>query len=218
MKKLLFSAAVLAIACTSCKKAEDKAVETSSTDSVKVETPATETASENAAPPSKEEMEKAWGEYMTPGDMHKMLASETGNWTAAMTMFMDPANPTKSESSVEIKMGLGGRYQESRYKGKVDGMDFEGIATVGYNNASQKFESTWRDNMGTGLMFTTGEYDPATKSITFTGSSTDPMTKKDKKFRELYTIVDDNTRKMEMFEDDPRGKEYKSMEIILKRK
>jgi len=44
------------------------------------------------------------------------------------------------------------------------------------------------------------------------------MTKKDKRFREVYTWVDDNTRKMEMFESDPSGKEYKSMEIEMKRK
>lgn len=217
MKKLLLSATVLAVTMTGCKKAEDKAVETGSADTVKVETPAAETA-EAAAPPSKEEMEKAWGEYMTPGDMHKMLASETGSWKASMTMYMEPGKPSKSESAVDIKMVMGDRYQESHYKGKVDGMDFEGVATVGYNNASKKFESTWRDNMGTGLMFTTGEYDPASKSITFTGSSVDPMTKKEKMFKEIYTIVDDNTRKMEMFDTDPTGKEYKSMEIELKRK
>lgn len=217
MKKILICASILSLAFTGCKKAEDKAVETGSTDTVKVETPVAETT-EAATPPSKEEMEKAWGEYMTPGDMHKMLASEVGTWKATMTMYMDPANPTKSEATSEIKMVMGGRYQESHYKGKMEGMDFEGVATVGYNNASKKFESTWKDNMGTGLMFTTGDYDPASKTITFTGSTVDPMTKQEKKFKEIYTIVDNNTRKMEMFDTDPSGKEYKSMEIELKRK
>ncbi|NUY81573.1 DUF1579 domain-containing protein [Flavobacterium sp. MAH-1] len=217
MKKLLLCAAVLALTVTGCKKAEDKAVETGSADTVKVEAPAAETA-ETAAPPSKEEMEKAWGEYMTPGEMHKLLASDVGSWKANMTMYMDPTNPTKAESTADIKMVMGGRYQEAHYKGKIDGMDFEGVASVGFNNASKKFESTWMDNMGTGVMYTTGEYDPASKSITFKGSSVDPMTKKEKGFREVYTFVDDNTRKMEMFDSDPTGKEYKSMEIELKRK
>jgi hypothetical protein len=36
-------------------------------------------------------------------------------------------------------------------------------------------------------------------------------------YRETYTIVDANTRKMEMF-DTKNGQEYKSMEIIMKRK
>ena len=36
-------------------------------------------------------------------------------------------------------------------------------------------------------------------------------------YRETYTFVDANTRKMEMF-DTKGGKKYKSMEIVMKRK
>ncbi len=49
------------------------------------------------------------------------------------------------------------------------------------------------------------------------GTMVDPITGKERKVREVYTIVDDNTRKMEMFETVDGGEEYKSMEIVMKR-
>lgn len=164
-------------------------------------------------------MMKAWEAYATPGDMHKMLASEVGTWTTHSKMWMDPsAPPIESSGSVEIKMAYGGRYQTGAHKSSMMGQPFEGTSTVGYNNAAKKFESTWIDNMGTGVMYSTGAYDAKSKSIKFTGTCVDPMTRTEKTFREVYTIVDNNTRKMEMFDIDPTGKEYKSMEMIMKRK
>jgi hypothetical protein len=216
MKKTILAAAALLTIATACKEktTETTTVNNDTTTVVKDETPA-----EAAKPMDSAAMMKAWTDYATPGDMHKMLASEAGSWTTESSMWMDPsAPPEKSTGSAEIKMAYGGRYQTSVHKGTIMGQPFEGTATVGYNNASKKFESTWMDNMGTGVMYSTGDYDAASKSITFSGRCVDPMTGKEKTFREIYTIVDDNTRKMEMFDTDPSGKEYKSMEMTMKRK
>ncbi|SRX75371.1 hypothetical protein AEQU3_02365 [Aequorivita antarctica] len=71
--------------------------------------------------------------------------------------------------------------------------------------------------MGTGLSVMRGKYDEASKSTTLTGSMVDPMTGKEKQMRQVYTIIDDNTRKMEMFDTPAGGKETKNMEIIMKR-
>ena len=47
------------------------------------------------------EADKNWMTYMTPGDMHKMMASWDGEWTETITMWMDPeAPPTKSEAGI----------------------------------------------------------------------------------------------------------------------
>ncbi|MGK4568457.1 DUF1579 domain-containing protein [Flavobacterium sp. 3HN19-14] len=118
----------------------------------------------------------------------------------------------------ENKMILGGRYQQSTHKGMYMGMPFEGMSTVGYNNASGEYNETWVDNMGTGVMYLTGKYDPATKAVNYTGDCVDPMTKKSKKIKQTYTIVDENTRRLESYENDPSGKEYKSMDITMTRK
>jgi|SRR5690606_16951483 len=173
----------------------------------------------SASAQTEAEMEKAWAAYMTPGKVHSMLASEVGSWDEEMTMWMGPgAQPQKFKMNCEISMIMGGRYQQGRHTGDMMGMPFEGISVVGYNNASGKMESTWVDNMGTGIMYMNAPYDGSSKTIEFKGDVVDPMTKKNKKFREVYTIVDENTRKMEMYDVGPNGKEYKSMEIIMKRK
>lgn len=165
-------------------------------------------------------MEKAWKEYATPTEPHKRMASETGTWNEDLTFWMSPEdkNPQKYTATAEIKMILGGRYQEQKHTGKVMGMDFEGISVVAYNNASGEYTSTWIDNMATGLMVGTGKFDEATKSTTFLGEMTDPLTKKSKKTKQIVTIIDNDTQKMESFDTSPDGNEFKSMEILMKRK
>jgi hypothetical protein len=218
MKKTILSLAAIVLMATACKKAE----ETPAADA----TPADSTAvapteiAEAAKPMDSAAMMKAWEAYATPGEPHKMLAMDNGNWSAESTMYMsanDP-KPMKTAMTATSKMVMGGRYQESRYSGNMMGQPFEGVATVGYNNASKKYESTWMDNMGTGVMYMTGDYDTATKTMNMSGDCVDPMTGKAKKVRETFAIVDDNTRKMEMFDTDASGKEYKSMEIVMTRK
>lgn len=98
------------------------------------------------------------------------------------------------------------------------GQAFEGISTVGYDNASKEIVSSWLDNMGTNIMQMRGKYDGISKTMDMKGECTDPMTGKIKTVRETYTLVDDNTRKMEMYDTDPNGKEFKSMEIVMTRK
>jgi hypothetical protein len=165
---------------------------------------------------SQDEM-KAWQAYMTPGDVHKMLAKSDGKWKEDVSMWMQPgAPPTKSTSTCVNKMIMGGRYQESRHTGNMMGQPFEGISTVGYDNARKVLVSTWIDNMGTGIMYMEGTWDAASKSATFKGKATDPMTGKEMDVREVFTIVDDNTQKMEMF-NVMNGQEFKTMEIMFTR-
>lgn len=162
---------------------------------------------------------KAWMDYMTPGDIHKMLAKSDGDWDADMTMWM-AANtpPTKTTGTCTNKMILGGRYQESKYAANMNGMPFEGIGTTAYDNALKKFVSTWIDNMGTGIMVMEGSWDNASKSLTTKGKTIDPTTGKEVTIREVFKIVDDNTQILEMYTIPTGGKEYKNMEIKLTRK
>ena len=216
MKKIILAVSVLSLCFASCKNETKVATETENemvTDTiVKTESETPEVLMDSVA------MEKAWEAYMTPGEPHKMMAAEEGKWNNEMTFWMGAGGePTKATSTAEIKMILGGRYQETNYKGNMMGMPFEGRATTAFDNNTKEFVATWIDNMGTGMMVTRGIYDDATKSTTSTGTMVDPMTGKERKIREIYTIVDDNTRKMEMFETLEGGEEYKSMEFVMKR-
>lgn len=96
---------------------------------------------------------KAWQDYMTPGDVHKMMAKYNGEWNEEVTMWMAPgAPPTVSKATAKNEMIMGGRYQLSKSTGNMMGMPFEGMSTVGYDNAKKQFTSTWIDNFGTGTM------------------------------------------------------------------
>jgi len=162
---------------------------------------------------------KAWTEYMTPGDIHKMLAKSDGEWNEDMSMWMAPGAPVQKSTATCInKMILGGRYQSSTHTGSFSGMPFEGVSTIAFDNAKKILITTWIDNMGTGLMVMEGKWDDKTKTLNTKGKQTDPMIGKDMIVRETLQIIDDDTQKMEMFMTPVGGKEYKSMEIVLTRK
>jgi len=212
MKKLLLAvfAASLVIACDKVKM--DVKTSSDKTDSA---------ANETWKPVDSATATKAWMDYSTPGAMHTMLAKSDGFWNGENTMWMEEGGkPMNSTSEANNKMVFDGRYQVSEHKGDFMGMPFEGLSITGYDNSKKKFVSTWIDNMGTGIMNLEGTWNASTKSIEFKGKMTDPSRPgKDCNVREVYTFVDDNTQKMEMYGPDSKtGKEFKTMEIKYTRK
>jgi hypothetical protein len=224
MKKLIITVAVVSLSLSNCgeKKKEAEGVTEPATTNVKsVDSAAVITPeAANINPPvDSATMAKAWENYMTPGDMHRWLAQSEGKWDADFTFWSNPGAKaeTGTQMKVETRMILGGRYQESVYKGKVNGMDFEGRGISGYDNSRKKFVSTWVDNFGTGLMYMEGNFDVHLKTLTTKGKTADMVTGAEKPVREVLTIVDDKHQVMEMY-DTKNGEEYKSMEIKLKKK
>jgi hypothetical protein len=169
--------------------------------------------------PDSATMMKNWEAYMTPGEAHQMMASWNGTWTGEVTMWMTAdAPPSKSRATAVNKMVLGGRYQQTTIKGNFNGMPFEGMSTLAFDNEKKVYISTWIDNMGTGLMVSQGPWDAASKSITFTGRMVDPATRKEVEFKEIFKPIDNNYQVMEMYATGPDGKEFKTMEIKYTRK
>jgi hypothetical protein len=130
----------------------------------------------------------------------------------------DSPEPQKAKSVATYKMILDGKYQEGTFKGEMFGMPFEGRGMTAYDNASKEFITTWIDNMGTGMLVSRGQYDEVSKSITFNGKMVDPVTGKEKKVKEVITFIDDKNQKMEMFEVNSDGTEFKNMEILSKKR
>jgi len=173
-------------------------------------------------PPAMSKEEQAMMEAMAKasavGPNHKLLASMVGDWSFVMKMWMDPsAPPSETKGTVSNHSLLGGRYVQGEFKAPVMGMPFEGVSVNGYDNVTQQFVSTWFDNMSTGIMFMTGTYDAATKSLTYLGEMADPMNPSVKvKSREVIRLVNDSQHVMEMFETRG-GKETKTMEVTYTR-
>jgi hypothetical protein len=155
----------------------------------------------------------------TPGPQHQHLAKMAGDWTFTSTVWMQAgAQPQTSTGTMHAEMLMGGRYVEHHWKGNMMGMEFEGQGTEAYDNVSKQWVSTWIDNMGTGLMMQTGTGNDAMSSFDYRGDMWDGMSGKKVRTHSVITWIDDNTFKNEMFAPTPDGKEFKTMEIVAKRK
>ncbi|PZR29579.1 MAG: hypothetical protein DI535_02370 [Citrobacter freundii] len=215
---LIFCAALAIAACNNASETEETKTPKDSTTTTP--TPTTE-ATEPAPVLDSATMMKNWMDYATPGEVHKMMASWNGNWDGEVTMWETPTSaPQKSTTKAVNKMIFGGRYQISTHTGNMMGMPFEGQSIVGYDNGKKQFVSSWIDNMGTGIMYLTGPWDSASKSITLTGKMVDPSAGNGHEvtMKEVLKIIDDNTQIMEMYYPGKDGKEFKTMEIKSVRK
>ena len=186
-----------------------------------VAAPTTNTGAE----PSQDEMMKMMFEMAKLNENHKLLAELVGNWNYVVRMWIDPsAPPSESKGTATRKAEMGGRYfvmdASGKFSmpgpdGKMQQFDFKGRATEGYDNAKQKFVSSWIDNMGTGIMLSEGTYDPATKTFTF-HATYDMAPGVQTKIRETIKITDKDHHVMEWFEQRG-GQEVKTMEIAYTR-
>jgi hypothetical protein len=221
MKKIILCFSLLALfAVQACKNDEKQEAATniyhhSDTNA----SAASEPAAEQQPPMDSAAQTKAWEAYMTPGPMHKWLASTDGKWEAEFTFWHSADAPPQkgAKAKAQFKTILDGRYQESVYKGDMFGMPFEGRGMTAYDNAKKKFITTWIDNMGTGMMYMEGTYDENSRTLTCTGKSVDPITGRETEMREVLRVIDDEHQVLEMY-DKKGGPEYKSMEIKLTKK
>jgi hypothetical protein len=181
--------------------------------------------------PSAEEMKKMMQQMMDLSKLnenHKLLASLDGTWTYTVKMWMNPdpsAKPDESKGVAVRKALMDGRFVQMDVTGsmKIPGPDgkprdmaFKGRSTEGYDNVKKKFIGTWMDNMGTGMMFTEGDYDSASKTFTYTGEF-EMMPGMKQKVREVLKLTDKDHMVFEWYEDHG-GKEARTMEISYTRK
>jgi hypothetical protein len=173
--------------------------------------------------PNPQEMMKQMMELSKLNENHKLLADLDGNWTYTIKFWMNPdpnAKPEESKGTAVRKSIMNGRFSTLDVTGKMempgaDGkkkeMTFIGHGIEGYDNVKKKFVGSWIDNMGTGIMFSEGTYDPATKTFTY-NSEFEPMPGMKQKIREVIKVPDNNHMMLEWYEDRG-GQEVKTMEI-----
>jgi Protein of unknown function (DUF1579) len=164
---------------------------------------------------------KAMMEAGALGEPHKMLAKSNGTWTANMTYWkgMDDAAGSKMTGTQVTTSILSGHFQQSKFSGDFMGMPWEGISTIGYDNTTKEYVSTWMENMSTNIMSMSGTWDNATNSLNMTGKQKNPANGLECNMRETFKIIDDNNHVMELYGPDPKtGKEFKMVEIKYTKK
>jgi hypothetical protein len=173
--------------------------------------------------PNQQEMMKQIMEMSKLNENHKLLSGLDGNWNYTIKFWMNPdpnAKPEESKGTAVRKSIMDGRFSIMDVTGKMempgpDGkkneMTFKGHGIEGYDNVKKKFVGSWIDNMGTGIMFSEGDYDPATKTFTYT-SEFEAIPGMKQQIREVLKIVDNNHMTFEWYENRG-GNEVKTMEI-----
>ena len=167
--------------------------------------------------------EKAWMDAAMPGEAHARLAQLAGTWDAVVK-FWDPNTGKESTSGGTMvnTMIHDGRWLQHEFKGSftfaegMPPMPFTGSGLWGYNNVTKKYESTWTDNMSTGIMMSSGSYDAASNSYTMTSEMESPMGGK-VKHREVFKILGPDKHVMEMYGTEAGKPEKKVMEITYTR-
>jgi len=149
---------------------------------------------------------------------HKILAAEEGTWDAKISSYMaGPDTPPAVSKGVEVNTLMpGGMFLISKFEGDMAGVKFEGRGHFGYDPLKKQYVGTWIDSMSPALTVLEGSYDAKTKTITYTGSGVDPMSKTKYTQKMATTTKDDGTRHFTFsMKSEQTGDKYvKFMEIV----
>ena len=224
MKSLILMSYVVTWLLSGCNNQSKPETSTTNVDAANSPNPSATTVDnisnkDTSLPVDQADREKAYKDYMTPGPMHKLLASLNGEWQGDVTFWpARGARPIKSTSSVVNKMLYGGLFQEGIHKSTINGTPYETKLIWGYDNVKKEFFILAIDNMGSGFGHLEGTYDTASKVFNFVLHKTDPVTGEDNIFREVRKIVNTDRQEMKMYQTEKKtGKEYQSLEIIYSR-
>ncbi len=164
-------------------------------------------------------MKAKWEKNAAPNEHHKALEPLIGTWNYNLRWWMDPSQaPSESKGSNTNAWIMGGRFVQQNTTGEAMGQPFEGMGITGYDNVKGEYTSLWLDNMSTGIMTASGQYDAATKTLTEQCTFSCPMTEeKAMQGKGVLKLLDANHYTYEMYGKGPDGKEFRSMEIVYER-
>lgn len=163
--------------------------------------------------------------YGALNENHGYLKQFEGEWVCKTKWWMAADAPAMENTFASTaKIAFDGHFLIEKVTGNMsmgEGMPeqpFSGMSIVGYDNHKKQFFSTWMDNMMSGMMTEYGSASQGGKVFTFEGENYCCMTDKVAKSKSIVTIIDANTRKLEMWGPGLDGKVYKAMEISYTRK
>ena len=157
--------------------------------------------------------------YTAPNENHKALEPLVGKWKSSVKFWMsNGTQPEVSEGTSENHWIMGGRFVEQDFKGTSMGQPFEGMGITGYDTIRGEYISLWLDNMATGIMVASAQFDAATNTLNQNGTMSCPLTmEKYRPIHSVWVVVDNDHNTYEAFMKDKDGNEYKAMEIAYER-
>jgi hypothetical protein len=147
-----------------------------------------------------------------PGPEHAVLKNMEGEWTAVVKVAGQESKGTSTS-----KMGLGGLWLLTDFKGDFAGAPFSGHGVDGFGTDKKKYVSVWVDSMTSTPMFFEGTYDAKSKTLTNEGTGKGPDGKP-AKFKGETTFPDADHQVFKMSLVGADGKESLMMTIEYTRK
>lgn len=148
------------------------------------------------------------------GPMHHLLVQWSGHWRDEVKVFTgEQVEVTTTRWERDGNMMMGGKFVNMHVMGIMANENYEANATIGYDNVKRKFVKTWYDNFSSAILVLEGEYNEKDNSITYEGTTMDPLTKMPVTIRQIQKNPDPSTQSLEIFILDKENKEVKTMEI-----
>jgi hypothetical protein len=169
-----------------------------------------------AMDPAKQAAMEAMQKAGSPSEGHKALEPFVGTWAYTAQWRMAPdAQPEAMSGSAHNSLVFGDRFLKQEIRGQGEGQPpFEGLGFTGYDNLRKEYQTVWFDSMATGMMRGTGQFDPATKTLTDQGDFSCPLTMETHRpFRAVWKVIDPQHTVYETYMRTPDGVEFKAMEI-----
>lgn len=155
-----------------------------------------------------------------PTKQHELFQKDVGTWDLTVKSWMDPkGEPVESKATEVARMLPGGLWLLSEFTGEFGGRPFHGRGQFSYDIGKKKYVATWIDSGITLPILLEGTYDEATRTLTLTGDSADPLGRP-LKMREQATYRADGTKLFTMFmKSDAIGPDFvKMMEITYRKR
>ncbi|WBS04547.1 DUF1579 family protein [Pseudoduganella sp. SL102] len=153
-----------------------------------------------------------------PGPGHRKLEPLAGKFSVSLKMWTEPSRVPPQAPAPEPELGtserqwvLDKRFLEETYHGTYAGEPFDGKATMGYDNVTNKYAATWIDTSTSSLSTSQG----ALKGnvLTLRGMTSDAMEAKAVPYIMKFIIADNDHHTMEWWAPGPKGKYVKCMEM-----
>lgn len=168
---------------------------------------------------TREKIDAAWKRSTALSEEHSLLKELAGSWRGDVKYWIMPDAPAKTTTATSVnKLILGDKFLKQDYAGEFESKPFHALGIMGYDTSLNKYTHFWIDGVGTGIVISEGNYDSATKTLTFKGTITDPVLMNKRETFSVMRILNPDTHIFEMYDHMPDNRKFKTLEITYRRK